>query len=127
MAKSAAGPAYQKMSPAQRAKISKEIKINFLTTMAKRLTSYDKQRVRYLAHRVSADQRTAVVGVAILSPRSYPARLDFRFYKGKQGWRVFDVMANGQSAVVYYRRQFRQMMAPSSQQRSYTPGYPYRR
>ena len=129
MGKSAAGLAYRDMSPVQRAQLTQKIKENFLATLAKRLVNYQDQRIRYLAHRVSADQRTAVAGVAILSPRSYPARLDFRFYKGKDGWKVFDVMANGQSTIVFYRRQFRQLItaAPQQRQHGYTPGYPYRR
>ncbi|MGV6826103.1 MAG: MlaC/ttg2D family ABC transporter substrate-binding protein [bacterium] len=127
MGKSAAGQAYQHLNKVQRAKLTKQIKENFLTTMARRLASYNNQKVRYLAHRVSADQRTAVAGVAIMSPGNYPARLDFRFYKSNQGWKVFDVMANGQSTIVYYRRQFRQMLAPKPQYRSYSPGYPYYR
>ncbi|MCB1882186.1 MAG: ABC transporter substrate-binding protein, partial [Gammaproteobacteria bacterium] len=41
---------------------------------------------------------------------AYPARLDFRFYLAEDGWKVFDVAANGSSAVMHYRQQFRQMM-----------------
>ncbi|MEW8429523.1 MAG: ABC transporter substrate-binding protein [Candidatus Thiodiazotropha sp.] len=32
--------------------------------------------------------------------------MDFRFYRSEAGWKVFDVSANGNSAVAYYRRHF---------------------
>ena len=34
----------------------------------------------------------------------------FRFHKGDKGWKIYDVAANGTSAVLYYRRHF---MRPS--------------
>ena len=40
----------------------------------------------------------------------YPAELDFRLYRGTDGWKVFDVVANGSSALVYYRDYFRNSM-----------------
>ena len=37
------------------------------------------------------------------------SRLNFRFYWNDQGWRIFDVSANGASAVAYYRSYFGEM------------------
>jgi phospholipid transport system substrate-binding protein len=48
--------------------------------------------------------------VAILQASGYPANLDFRFYRGKTGWKVFDVAANGSSALTYYRQYFARKM-----------------
>lgn len=115
MAKSAAGPMYGQMTGEQRWRMANRIKQNFLTTMADRLASYDNQQIRYLAQRMARGGRTGIASVAITGDRSYPARLDFRFYKGDRGWKVYDVMANGQSAVVHYRRQFREMMVVPQQ------------
>ncbi|RKZ36806.1 MAG: ABC transporter substrate-binding protein, partial [Gammaproteobacteria bacterium] len=30
----------------------------------------------------------------------------FRFYRSPRGWRIFDVSANGASAVTFYRQYF---------------------
>jgi len=110
MTKMAVGNAYSQLGQARRDAMVFALTERFLKTMIARLTSYDNQRIHYLAQRISRDGRTATVGVAILGGRGYPARLDFRFYKGDAGWKVYDVLANGQSAVVHYRTQFRKMI-----------------
>ena len=110
MAKSAAGNMYRHMSEGQRKRMAERIKEEFLSTMVQRLVSYNNQTVNVISQRMHPNARTGVVTTAIRGPQGYPTRLDFRFYKAKEGWKVFDVMANGQSAVVHYRRQFRQTM-----------------
>ncbi len=110
MAKSAAGNMYRHMSASQRSRMAERIKQQFLSTMVQRLVSYNNQSVNVISQHLHADGRTGVVTTAIIGPQGYPARLDFRFYKASEGWKVYDVMANGQSAVVHYRRQFRQTM-----------------
>ncbi|WP_456379380.1 MlaC/ttg2D family ABC transporter substrate-binding protein [Thiolapillus sp.] len=110
MAKSAAGNMYRHMSADQRSRMVERIKQQFLSTMVQRLDSYNNQSINIASQHLFADDRTGVVTAAIIGPQGYPVRLDFRFYKAREGWKVFDVMANGQSAVVHYRRQFRQAM-----------------
>ncbi|BAO45388.1 MlaC/ttg2D family ABC transporter substrate-binding protein [Thiolapillus brandeum] len=110
MAKSAAGNMYRHMSDDQKARMTQRIERQFLSTMVQRLVSYNNQDVQVMSQRMNPDGRTGVVTTAIRGARGYPTRLDFRFYKAKSGWKVFDVMANGQSAVIHYRRQFRQTM-----------------
>lgn len=110
MAKSAAGNLYRHMTEEQRNRLASRIKRQFLATMVQRLGNYNSQQVKVVSQRLSPDGRTGVVTTAIRGPQGYPARMDFRFYKSRDGWKVYDVMANGQSAVVHYRRQFRQTM-----------------
>ncbi len=110
MAKSAAGNMYRHMSDSQKKRMAQRIERQFLSTMVQRLVSYNNQEVRVVSQHLNRNGRTGMVTTAITGPRGYPTRLDFRFYKAKSGWKVFDVMANGQSAVVHYRRQFRQTM-----------------
>lgn len=59
----------------------------------------------------------------MLNPGSYPARLDFRLYRKGDEWLVYDVAANGQSAIVHYRNQLmREMRQQRMQQmRRMTP------
>ncbi len=107
MARAAAGRFWQRMNEGQRKRLAARIKRQFLTTMVERLGEYDRQQVRVVSQRLSPDGRVGIVTAAIRGTRGYPARLDFRFYRSKHGWKVYDVMANGQSAVVHYRQQFR--------------------
>ncbi len=110
MAKSAAGPIYRHMDDEQRGRMADNIQQQFLAAMTARLAGYESQQVRVVSQRYGRRGNTAKVSVSVLQSRGYPARLDFRFYRAKTGWKVFDVSANGQSAVVHYRRQFRQTM-----------------
>ena len=110
MARSAAGNMYRYMNEEQKERMARRIERQFLSTMVQRLVSYNNQEVRVMSQRLNRDGRTGMVTTAITGPRGYPTRLDFRFYKARNGWKVFDVMANGQSAVIHYRRQFRQTM-----------------
>ena len=131
MAQSAGGRLFERLNAEEQRAVSHDIKRSFLTKMAKKLAGYDDQQVRFLPPRAGNDGRTAQVSVAILNPGArYPARLDFRLYRSADRWRVYDVAANGQSAIVHYRRelmrqaqqrQMRQMrrMGPS-------PAYPGR-
>ncbi|MCB1726202.1 MAG: ABC transporter substrate-binding protein, partial [Gammaproteobacteria bacterium] len=68
------------------------------------------QQVRFLPPRAGNDGKTAQVSAAVLNPGSYPARLDFRLYRSGNQWRVYDVAANGQSAIVHYRQQLMRQM-----------------
>ncbi len=110
MARWAAGPAYREMSPKQRAALVERIKEDFLTTLAQKLAGYGSQQVRFLPTRYRGPGE-ATVGVLIQHPGAYPAKLDFRFYRADDGWKVFDVTANGSSALVYYRQMLNRIWA----------------
>lgn len=117
MAKSAGGRLYENLDEPRRQAMVEDIKRTFLTKMAQKLEGYDDQQVRFLPPRTGNDGRTALVSVAILNPGTYPARLDFRLYRQSELWRVFDVAANGQSAIVHYRRQLMRDMQQSQMRR----------
>jgi phospholipid transport system substrate-binding protein len=110
MAKTAAGPRYRGMNAKARAAITARLKRSFLSTLTEKLAGYGGQGMQFISSRTNPDGRTATVNVAIANPGTYPARLTFRMYKGQQGWKVYDVAANGQSAVMHYRRQLNQSM-----------------
>ena len=52
----------------------------------------------------------AIVYARVLSQRRPPVRLEFRFYWSSQGWKVYDAVANGASAVAFYRSYFSRML-----------------
>ena len=105
MAKTAGGRLFERMDGAQQQAITDSLRESFLAKMADKLSGYDRQQVRFLPPRAGNDGRTAQVSVAILNPGRYPSRLDFRMYRGGDRWRIYDVAANGQSAIVHYRRE----------------------
>lgn len=113
MAKSAGGRLFERLDADQQLATVDRIRQSFLAKMAEKLGSYEKQQVRFLPPR-GANDRTAQVSVAILNPGRYPGRLDFRLYRNADQWLVYDVSANGQSAIVHYRNQ---LMRDANEQR----------
>ncbi len=112
MARAAAGRFYLALTPKQRSAMAEEIKHLFLTRLVQNLTLYRGQQVRFLPARFSPDGREAVIGMVILNPDRYPARIDFRLVRETdKDWRIIDIAANGSSAVVYYRQMLAREMA----------------
>ena len=118
MAQWAAGPAYRDMDDAQRLAVEQKVKEMLLGTLVKRLGSYENQDVRFSRPR-RAGQNEVKVKVGILQASGYPASIDFRMYQSESGWKVFDVSANGTSALSYYRRYF-------AEQQRQRPNWGYR-
>ncbi|MES9895746.1 MAG: ABC transporter substrate-binding protein, partial [Candidatus Thiodiazotropha endolucinida] len=116
----AAGPMNRHMNDQQRQALAQKIKEMLLGTLSKRLSSYDNQDVRFFRPRRVADNEVKV-RVGILQAGGYPASLDFRFYRSDDGWKVFDVSANGNSALAFYRRHV------ANQSRAQGGGRSYRR
>jgi phospholipid transport system substrate-binding protein len=109
----AAGPAWRNMNAAQRGKMEGELAKSFLTILATNLSSYKNQQIRFFTPRgQSRGEKT--VSAWIMEQGSYPTKLDFRFYRNKQGnWKIFDVKVAGNSAVSYYRNMFKQQLRHS--------------
>jgi phospholipid transport system substrate-binding protein len=109
MTRWSAGPAWRRMGPEQRARMQEQLTESFLTTLIQRLTSYTNQPIRYFTPR-GQSRNDVRVSAWIMQPNGRPTKLEFRFYRGQTGWKIFDVKAGGNSAVVYFRRQFRESL-----------------
>ena len=109
MAKAAAGRYGRYMSDAQHQRLANKLQVMFLTAMAEKLSSFDGQDVVYLPARFNDFDRTTITAL-INNPGGYPGRIDFRVHLTKDGWKIFDVSARGQSAIAFYRSYFRKAM-----------------
>jgi phospholipid transport system substrate-binding protein len=108
MARASAGGMYRQMDEEQRKKLEAKLREMFLTAMAQHLSAYEKQEIEFLPPRRGGQRGDEVtLTVAVRGAQGMPSELDFRLYRGNDGWKVFDVVANGSSAVVYYRDYFR--------------------
>lgn len=121
MARWVAGSSYQGMTPRQRIRMEARLKRMFLGSMTENLADYRNQSVRFMRTRRGRGGEVTV-SMGILQPGGYPSKIDFRFYLGRDGWKIFDVSANGNSALVYYRQYFNRMHG----QRPVTPPLLYR-
>jgi phospholipid transport system substrate-binding protein len=119
MTRMSLGAAGNRLSDIEKKDIQQKLEQDFLETLSSRLASFDAPKVRFYRPRQGRGQRVSV-SVGIANPGQYPSRLEFRLFLGKSGWKVYDVLANGNSAVNYYRQKFARNWAPPS-------GFPARR
>jgi len=117
MTRWAAGPAWRRMSPQQRARAQdNKLKKAFTNTLVQKLVTYGNQPIRYFTPR-GQDSNDVRVRVWIMQPNGSPTRFEFRFYRSEGQWKIFDVKAGGKSAVLHYRNQFRNSFYPNSRAR----------
>ena len=111
MARWAAGPMYRRLSAQERARMTEVLEDLFLAALAKNLGTYARPvpRVDVYPARASTDGNQAIVHARVVGASGLFTRLNFRFYWDERGWRIFDVSANGASAVAYYRTYFAEM------------------
>lgn len=107
MAKWTAGSQAQFMNPQQGAAMEQKLRGLFLKAMLEKLATYRHGRVQYL--RPTGNPRMGEITLRMMAFQQgnpYPQRLSFRMYRSNQGWKVFDVSSNGQSALAFFRTQF---------------------
>jgi phospholipid transport system substrate-binding protein len=110
MARWVGGSLYPRLNAAQRVQLQAKLKRLFYSTLAAKLGSYEDRTIRYFAPRPGRSGREITLTAWIVQPQAMPIKLDFRFYSSPHGWRVFDVVANRTSAVMYYRQYFNRML-----------------
>ena len=108
MTKWATGPYHRRLTEQQRSAVSRHLSETFLTALARNLGSFAVPAPIievFPASKGRTDNEVAVHTRVVLSS-SFLVELEFRFYWSPVGWRIFDVAANGTSAVAYYRRYY---------------------
>jgi len=107
MARWAAGRFYRRMDDAQRAAMTAKMQDMFLGALARNLGSLQQplSRVDVFPARPGRTVNEAVVLTRVLNG-NVPLHMEFRFYWSSRGWRVFDVSADGASALAFYRLYF---------------------
>jgi phospholipid transport system substrate-binding protein len=106
----AAGPVNRSLNPEQRQQLTLILKERFLQTMAEQLSGYKQSRIQYLSPRGNPRRGNVTLGMRVFGAESYPVQIDFKLYRGNDGWKVYDVVANGVSAVSHYRSEFSQLV-----------------
>lgn len=118
MARWAGGQLWRQLDKGQRYQLKTQLKQQFLATLVQKLSAFGGQKVNVLRVRQKRGGEVSV-GVIIMNPQGYPAKLNFRFYQSSTGWKIFDVSANGNSALMHFRRHFKRMMQPRQNRRAY--------
>jgi phospholipid transport system substrate-binding protein len=114
MAEFVAGPHWPDLGPQQRKALTAQLESRILSGIAERLLMPPGQRVRYVRPKPgkneSIDVRIGLSGPP-MAPRGGPRGtavqpLVFRMYYTEDGWKAFDVLAEGRSVITSYRDAF---------------------
>ena len=102
------GPYARRMTTEEKIDFQDRLKEAFLNSLSKHLGSFDsiKNRVRFYPTKYRG-RNEAIVGTRVQRSSGYPVRLDFRMRLMGEQWKIVDIRANGTSAVLYYRKLFR--------------------
>ena len=111
MARWAAGTYWRRLDEEQRALLGARLADMFLDALARHLGSYSEPLpyIEVFPARRAGDREARVLA-RVTGARGLRIRLEFRLYWDSRRWRVFDVAANGASAVAFYRRHFRELL-----------------
>lgn len=108
MARWAAGPYHRRLDEAQRQRFADILSHTFLTALGRNLGSYARPlpEINVSEPQPGRTKNETVVAANIAAYTNLEIKLLFRFYWSPDGWKIFDVSANGASAVGYYRRYY---------------------
>ena len=112
MSKWAVGPYYRRLTNSQKTSISNHLADTFLMALARNLGTFahDMPTVQVFPATRGRTSNEVVVPTRVLLDSSFMLQLEFRFYWSPEGWKIFDVAANGSSAVAYYRRYYTEQL-----------------
>jgi len=108
MARWASGPLHHRLTNEQRAALTGKLKALFLDALARNLGTLERPLpwVDVFPARPGRTMSEASVYARVAAEGGQPVRLEFRFYWSREGWRIYDTVANGASAAAFYRRYF---------------------
>lgn len=104
MAQLAAGYSWNSLEEKQQLAFINQFQQTFFQALAGRVSNLSNPQIQFYPSRPGINPNEAVVSIQVIQAQGIPVLMDFRFYRSEQGWKVFDIMADGSSAVLYYRR-----------------------
>jgi phospholipid transport system substrate-binding protein len=95
----------QQVSPSQMMRLSRYLQALFLTALVKNLGNGGEQ-YRFLLKEplVNPQSNEVMIKVQVYKEQDKLILIAFRLYNDGQNWKIFDVSANGMSAMLYYRQ-----------------------
>lgn len=103
MSRSVLGRHWRNASEEQRERFIKEFRELLVRTYATALLKYNDQEIRYLPYRGQPDDKTVLVRTEVVQDGGQNVPINYSFYRGDQGWKVYDVSVAGVSLVTNYR------------------------
>lgn len=100
------GKHWRRASPEQRGRFIKEFQDMLLNTYASAILEYTEFKITIGPLRMKEGDRSVMVRSDIKQPGANVISLDYRMFKGKDGWKVIDILVDNVSLVANYRTSF---------------------
>ena len=100
------GKYWRKATPEQRRRFEKEFRMLLVKTYATSLLEFVDDEFRYPPLRVGKAAKKVTVRTDVLRSGAAPVRIEYRLFRGKKGWKAYDVLVEGVSLVANYRSSF---------------------
>lgn len=104
MSRAVLGRHWRDASKEQRSRFAGEFRNLLVRTYATALLKYTDEKVVYFPFNGRPEDKTAVVKTEVkLSGGGPPVPIQYSFYQGRDGWKVYDVTIDGVSLVTNYQ------------------------
>lgn len=103
MTRAALGPLGYQLDSRQFDTIKQNIRQQFLVAFAGNLSNYRGSEITHINISGNLSQGRVKTGIVVYQPGQYPLIIELRMTNGPNGWKIYDVSANGLSAVAHYR------------------------
>jgi phospholipid transport system substrate-binding protein len=103
MARLSAGAYWGTLGEERQRAFEERFRHTFFQALARQISNLGEPRVQFYPTRPGTAPNEMTVSARVTQSQGIPILMDFRFYRSAEGWKVFDVAANGSSAVLYYR------------------------
>ncbi len=109
----AVGRAWRTATPEQRNRLETEFRRMLVRIYWNALGVYQGQTMRVLPVRMQPGATETTVRNQYIRPGKPPASVDYAMRKTADGWKIYDITAEGISLVLTYRSEFEQVMQQS--------------
>ena len=99
------GRNWRTATESQRAQFVEQFRRLLVRTYGSALSEYADEKIIYLPFAGAGDARTVTVRTEIEQVGA-PIPISYSMYRSPDGWKVYDAVANGASAVAFYRSYF---------------------
>src|SRR4051812_30136759 len=102
----AVGRSWSQATPEQKKKLVDEFRQMLVRTYSSAIEAYQGQTMKVMPVRMKPDATEVTVQNQFTRANGAPVKIDYSMRKTAQGWKVYDIVAEGVSLVLTYRSEF---------------------
>ncbi len=100
------GKYWRQATPEQRRRFESEFRTLLVKTYATSLLEFIDDQFRYPPVRMKPGAKRVTVRTDVIRRGAQPVRIEYRLFRGRDGWKAYDVLVEGVSLVANYRSSF---------------------